>query len=86
MAERWDAAAPYRDIFEKLANRTITMLDDRSKQEGPFLSSSANTGALDEGGLSDWVTQVTNAGIPEEFDGLFSSLAPEYLPESFSPL
>lgn len=32
LAERWTDAAPYRDVFEALANRTMTMLAD--KQQG----------------------------------------------------
>ncbi|KAL4865039.1 fungal-specific transcription factor domain-containing protein [Aspergillus spectabilis] len=30
MAERWDAAAAYRDIFRMLANRTMMMMDERA--------------------------------------------------------
>ncbi|KAL2443617.1 hypothetical protein ABEF95_007977 [Exophiala dermatitidis] len=30
IAERWSAAAPYRDIFEALANLTMTMMDEKA--------------------------------------------------------
>lgn len=79
MAERWAAAAPYRDIFEMLARRTMIMMDGKKNGEGtPPAVSTEQSGIMDEGGLTEWVTQVANAGIPEEFDGLLNGMVPDF--------
>ncbi|EHY58965.1 hypothetical protein HRR83_001770 [Exophiala dermatitidis] len=43
IAERWSAAAPYRDIFEALANLTMTMMDE--KAGGDWTTTGVGTGA-----------------------------------------
>lgn len=51
MAERWSAAAPYRDLFERLSNKTLLMLEEESMLNLD-LRDSLNR---DESTISDWV-------------------------------
>lgn len=71
MAERWDAAAPYRDIFETLANRTITMMSDRAEEKHTLPTALTETDSWDEGGLTQWMSQMADVEMPAEFDGLW---------------
>ncbi|KAH7177064.1 putative transcriptional activator protein acu-15 [Dactylonectria macrodidyma] len=79
MAERWDTAAPYRDIFETLANRTLTMMDDRAEGRPAAPSVSAVQGNRNEGELMQWMTDIADEGMPEGFNGLLTSLVSDFL-------
>lgn len=81
IAERWKVAAPYRDIFETLANRTIRMMNDRAVgQPGPLVvAEERNSG--NDGDLMQWVTSITDAGVSEELNGLLASLVGDLPPD-----
>ncbi|KAF7561495.1 hypothetical protein G7046_g2644 [Stylonectria norvegica] len=74
MAERWDTAAPYRDIFETLASRTMTMMDDRTEGKPTSTSALDDADAGGEGDLMQWMTEMADGGMSEGFNGLLSSL------------
>ncbi|KAL3482220.1 putative transcriptional activator protein acu-15 [Aspergillus californicus] len=82
IAERWEAAAPYRDIFGTLASRTMMMMDDKAdgnwalpigsnEPEDGDVSNNGENG--NEGELMGWVTRVTDNGMSEGFNSLFTS-------------
>ncbi|KAF2489230.1 hypothetical protein BU16DRAFT_531570 [Lophium mytilinum] len=72
MAERWDAAAPFRDIFEALAGRTMAMMDD--KAQGKWTVSSASTLGDD---TSQWRMSIADNGMSEGLHELLSSFMQE---------
>lgn len=80
MAERWDAATPYRDIFEALANRTVMMMDDKAVAGGKptVVASASEVDSRDEGDLMQWMTQMADGGMSEGFNGLLTSLVGDF--------
>lgn len=71
IAERWPGAAPYRDMFEALARRTMTMMADKHEQQ----SMSQNVLAYQMrdsqlGGVSQWMAGIADRGVPDEIDRL----------------
>jgi hypothetical protein len=76
MAERWDGVGPYRDLFEALASRTMTMLVEREP----------GTGGIEEGvGLvetdndldwSQWIADIADTGMSDTVDKLLTGLMP----------
>ncbi|KPM46480.1 hypothetical protein AK830_g220 [Neonectria ditissima] len=78
IAERWDTAAPYRDIFETLANRTIMMMDDKNDGKRAIPGTSTEPDNSGEGDLMQWMTIMADAGMSEGFDGLLTSLVGDF--------
>ncbi|KIV87382.1 hypothetical protein PV11_02932 [Exophiala sideris] len=80
MAERWDTAAPYRDIFEALANRTITMMDENGHGEwtppGAAAAQQSNdSSSSGSGDLMQWMSSIADTGgMSEGLDELLTSL------------
>ncbi|KAL4875624.1 putative transcriptional activator protein acu-15 [Aspergillus karnatakaensis] len=72
MAERWDAAAPYRDIFGMLANRTMMMMDEKAESWALPIAPSQSENEGDQE-LMEWMAHVTNMGMAEGFDTLLTS-------------
>ncbi|KAI1610878.1 fungal-specific transcription factor domain-containing protein [Exophiala viscosa] len=67
MAERWDTAAPYRDIFEALANRTITMMDENGHGDWTPPGAAAAQQPNDPAGAGDfmqWMSSIADTGGP----------------------
>ncbi|KPI37990.1 uncharacterized protein AB675_3167 [Cyphellophora attinorum] len=63
MAERWDGVGPYRDLFEALASRTMTMLVEREPgtggtEEGVGLVETDND--LD---WTQWIADIADTGM-----------------------
>ncbi|KAH7245335.1 fungal-specific transcription factor domain-containing protein [Fusarium tricinctum] len=78
LAERWPEAAPFRNIFEVLTNRTMTMLSDA--HQGKEITSSA-IGPESETypeGLSQWMEGISGSGITTGVDWLLSELIDEF--------
>ena len=78
MAERWAGVAPYRDLFEALAGRTMTMLVERGRQveEG---SEGIGRGCVGEGedlDWSQWLEVIADAGMSTAVDKLLTGLMP----------
>ncbi|KAL5333333.1 putative transcriptional activator protein acu-15 [Aspergillus crustosus] len=80
MAERWDAAAPYRDIFGMLANRTMMMMDERADGSWERPVAAAEPDTCDE--LMEWMTRVTDMGMSEGFDTLLTGFVGDFSAES----
>lgn len=80
MAERWKGAAPYRDLFERLASRAMAMLVDRKQHEtAPALpSSSTDPNYLGTEDLTQWAAQIADVGMPDAYGGLLNSLISDY--------
>lgn len=74
IAERWENAAPYRDIFEKLANRTIMMMDDKPSGRQELALIPGEPAPEVEGDMMEWMATLAGAGMSEGFDGLLASL------------
>lgn len=66
MAERWEGVAPYRDIFEALAARTLTMLVERGAEDQGALAVPAAVGTAAAG--AETSALLDGAGL--EDDGL----------------
>ncbi|KAG9254069.1 fungal-specific transcription factor domain-containing protein [Emericellopsis atlantica] len=78
LAERWPEAASYRDIFEVLASRTMTMLTD--VQQGKMVGSTAlvqGQEAYPED-LPQWMAGISDTGYSTGADWLLSELIDEY--------
>jgi hypothetical protein len=74
IAERWKVAAPCCDIFEILASRTIQMMDNRARgQNDPSITTEGQMSGDNED-LMQWVTNITDAGMSEDLNGLLASL------------
>lgn len=78
MAERWDAAAPYRDIFEALANRTITMMDDKAHEDWSLPTASTLPDDSDAGDLMQWMSSIADTGMYDGLDGLLTSFIGDF--------
>ena len=72
MAERWKAAVSYRDIFETLASRTITMMCDTERETSlvPGLPASrqpwvAEQPAVEHLPLEEWMDNMADTGMCE---------------------
>lgn len=77
LAERWADAGPYRDIFEVLASRTMTMLADlqEGKQVGPTALVQGQKAYPED--LPQWVAGITDTGYSTGADWLLSELIDE---------
>jgi hypothetical protein len=86
LAERWKEVAPFRDVFEALASRTMTMLAD--VQQGKVVDSIAlaqGQTAYPED-LPQWMEGITHAGMSSGTDWLLSELIDDFsVPEPLSP-
>lgn len=78
LAERWPEAAPFRNIFEVLASRTMTMLSDshQGKDVGP-IAIGPESETYPEG-LSQWMEGISDSGITTGVDWLLSELIDEF--------
>ncbi|RAH87260.1 hypothetical protein BO86DRAFT_414439 [Aspergillus japonicus CBS 114.51] len=64
MAERWDVAAPYRDIFLALASRTMSMIGDKAHDDG--------VSYVDE--CTEWMKIVADAGVLNGSNALLTGI------------
>lgn len=71
LAEQWSHAAPYRDIFESLASRTMTMMADQ--QRGGEEPSTA-TIPPDQQNLSQWWAGIADTGGPVGVEWILDEL------------
>lgn len=78
LAERWSDAASFRDIFETLASRTMTMMADSNHGNQITSTALAPGQAMYPEDLSQWVAGISDAGIPVGVDWLLSELIDEY--------
>uniref|UniRef100_A0A0B7KEM6 Xylanolytic transcriptional activator regulatory domain-containing protein n=2 Tax=Bionectria ochroleuca TaxID=29856 RepID=A0A0B7KEM6_BIOOC len=79
MAERWKAAAPYRDTFETLAKRTIMMMDDKPSGLSALSDATPEPQNSPEDGLAQWMALISDAGISEGYiNGLLNSVVGDF--------
>ncbi|KAJ5157920.1 uncharacterized protein N7482_009020 [Penicillium canariense] len=80
MAERWEAAGPYRDIFQVLASRTMTMMVDKISTKVTLPCDPAQLIDPVPGDLAQWMAEITDLGMEGGIDplltGFISSLPP----------
>ncbi|OQE39808.1 hypothetical protein PENCOP_c006G01253 [Penicillium coprophilum] len=85
IAERWNLATSYRDIFETLSEKTISMICGDDKLAGPAPSQSqwtAPSDTLPPGMLSrDWSLGFEDLSIPQGSDWFIQEFLQEF-PES----
>ena len=80
VAERWGIATAYRDIFEKLSERTINMLElETSKRMQTGSDNPAPAPGFDELlndtlPFDEWIRELDNAGMPPESDWLVQEI------------
>ncbi|KAH9227624.1 hypothetical protein K456DRAFT_1742092 [Colletotrichum gloeosporioides 23] len=84
IAERWNLATSYRDIFETLSQRTITMVcNDGHKPgptslpaigQGPSMDSHVPMSGTSLSGMQDWINDVDPMAIPQESEWLVQQL------------
>jgi hypothetical protein len=77
-AERWSDSSPYRDVFEALASRTITMLAD--EEQGKEIASNWLVTEKDQysESLSQLMAGIADSGISLGVDLLLSGLICEF--------
>lgn len=85
IAEGWGAAAPYRDIFETLASRTMSMVlsgmmpaGQQRSNEQPAGGGTADSPQRDV--LADWMADFDSAGMLSGFDDLLSGFMNDFAP------
>ncbi|OKL63861.1 hypothetical protein UA08_00622 [Talaromyces atroroseus] len=74
MAERWDAASPYREIFMALVSRTMAMMGDKSDESVSTNVVSADSESWVEEDWTEWMGIVADAGLLEGFNGLLTGV------------
>lgn len=74
MAERWDAASPYREIFMALVNRTMAMMNDKVEERASRNAVSDDAENWVGEAWTEWMGIVADAGLLEGFNGLLTGL------------
>jgi hypothetical protein len=77
MAERWDAASPYREIFIALVNRTMSMISNKTDGSVPKNVVSSDSENYVEEDWTEWMRIVADAGLLEGFNGLLTGVSSE---------
>ncbi len=72
IAERWSGVAPYRDLFEALASRTITMIVEKNQERWIGPDAPMSLDGLDLGDLSQWVTGIADMGMSDGVDKILA--------------
>lgn len=79
IGEGWQGAAPYRDIFEALSSRTVSMIIDRSRTVASPLLAQGLSEADDQDGWSHWINDMADAGILDGVDGLLTGFIGDFI-------
>lgn len=78
IAERWNKATPYRDIFEVLSEKTIGLVcgDERMPQGDHFATASTRSrgGPADSQPLEDWILEIGARDMPAESEWFVQEL------------
>ncbi|KAJ4033794.1 hypothetical protein NW761_006474 [Fusarium oxysporum] len=78
LAERWPEAAPFRNIFEVLASRTMTMMTDSHQGKEVMPIAIGPEQETYPEGLSQWMAGMSDTGITTGVDWLLSELIDEF--------
>lgn len=94
IAERWNLATSYRDLFETLSERTTSIVFGNGNISGPMsqhCSTEFGQGfdptLTTDGPLQDWMTNLNEMSIPQESEWLVHELLqgePQFEPGAFS--
>jgi len=77
IAERWDVAAPYREIFMALASRTMSMMRETANENVSKNVASGDSENWAEEDLMEWMRIMADAGVLEGPNGLLTGLKRE---------
>ncbi|KAM6509894.1 hypothetical protein FALCPG4_017529 [Fusarium falciforme] len=78
IAEGWQSAAPYRDTFEALANRTIAMVINKSRSAPSPAPPLGEVELGDDDNWSHWLTDMAEAGVLDGVDGLLAGFISDF--------
>ena len=85
LAERWEQAASYRDIFEALASKTMSMIVVKDRER--WMVSNAPATHFESHSLPDsmaqWVTDIADVGMSDGIEDLLSGLVSDVGYETF---
>jgi len=82
MAERWEAAASYRDIFETLANKTIAMVCDKGRESQLAVGQSMGLELENDMDLmNEWIMNAADVGMCNGVEKLLNDLMGDSLPQ-----
>lgn len=79
IAQAWEEAAPYRDLFEVLANRTMTMIVSKNNGANIVPTPWASADATEQETLTQWMVDIANTGMSDEMEGLLSGFMDEFM-------
>ena len=85
MAQWHEAVVPYRDTFEALASRTMTMLAELGEDKSPGTMTSAASGGQDYAPLQQWIADIADGQLSHSFGDLLTGLVAE-MPPSKGPI
>lgn len=74
MAERWEGAGPFRDIFEALASGTMTMMTEEGSRGSEIAIPQALSNDVDQGDLSRWMAEIGDLGTSDWIDDFLTGL------------
>ncbi|QKX54297.1 uncharacterized protein TRUGW13939_01382 [Talaromyces rugulosus] len=79
IAQAWEEAAPYRDLFEMLANRTMTIIVSRNNGAHAVPTPWASTDSTEQETWTQWMADIANTGMSDEMEGLLSGFMDEFM-------
>ncbi|KAH8696217.1 fungal-specific transcription factor domain-containing protein [Talaromyces proteolyticus] len=79
IAQAWEEAAPYRDLFETLANRTMTMIVNRNNGVHTSSYPRASADPTDQETLTQWMADIANTGMSDEMEELLAGFIDEFM-------
>lgn len=80
IAEAWEGAAPYRDIFEILASHTMSMIISRSQQSQPPPQGPALADTSEREAVSRRISDIDDMGMLNVFDDLLVGFVDNFGP------
>ncbi|KAH7227308.1 fungal-specific transcription factor domain-containing protein [Fusarium oxysporum] len=82
MAERWEGAAPYRDLFGALSSRAMATVVEQNRDNGRVTvpAPAGNSENPNTEDLEFWASQIADFGMPDTFSDLLSGLVNDYSP------
>ncbi|KAG4432740.1 hypothetical protein IFR05_011770 [Cadophora sp. M221] len=82
LAERWEQAAPHKDIFEALASKTMAMIVDKHREfwmlPAAPIHEQQGRGLDYPGEMAHCVTDISGVGMSDSIESLLTGLAYEF--------
>lgn len=80
IAQAWEEAAPYRDLFEILANRTTAMMTDRTTRAlVPQSSSSTAADDKEPETLMQWMADDSNTSMTDAMEEILAGFMDDFI-------